>query len=241
MAHVVLALPLRDFDPTEAAVPWRRCVEAGHRVTFATEDGSEAACDPLMLEGVLLGLVKALPGHAADYQAMVSAGGFDEPTPFDEVDVDAVDALVLPGGHAPGMRPYLESEALQRLVGALVARGTLVAAICHGGVVLARSPLPEGEGSVLRGRSVTSLPKRFEVGAWALTKPTRGDYFRTYPTWVEDEVRAALGPDGHFAGGPFLPLHGDGFCVVDGSLITARWPGDAERFAGALVEALGAS
>jgi hypothetical protein len=39
MARVLVLLPARDFDPSEAAVCWRVLVGAGHAVHFATPDG----------------------------------------------------------------------------------------------------------------------------------------------------------------------------------------------------------
>lgn len=40
MARVRCPLPDRDFDPTEAAVPWHTLTRAGHEVVFASEHGS---------------------------------------------------------------------------------------------------------------------------------------------------------------------------------------------------------
>jgi hypothetical protein len=51
MAHVLLPLPARDFDPSEAAVSWRVLVDAGHAVSFATPDGLPAVADDIMLTG----------------------------------------------------------------------------------------------------------------------------------------------------------------------------------------------
>jgi len=54
---------------------------------------------------------------------------------------------------------------------------------------------------------------------------------------VEDEVRAVLaGPEDFVAGPPGLrrdsPSRADlGFTVRDASYLSARWPGDAHRFA----------
>jgi len=236
VATAVIALADQDFDPTEAAVPWRWLSQAGHQVLFATSDGRVGACDPEMLTGVLLGIVKALPEHAADYERMRQSAAFQAPLAFGDLDPAVHDLLVLPGGHAQGMRQYLESEALQEAVVRFMEVSAPVGAICHGGVVLARA---RARGrSVIAGRRVTTLPKRFEMGAWLATKPTRGDYFRTYPQWVQDEVHQAVGAEGEVLTGPFLPLHGDGFVVEDGALVTARWPGDAERFGATLVELL---
>jgi putative intracellular protease/amidase len=51
MSKVLMPLPARDFDPTEAAVTWRVIRDAGHQVFFATPDGQPAKADPLMLSG----------------------------------------------------------------------------------------------------------------------------------------------------------------------------------------------
>lgn len=51
MARLLMPLPARDFDPSEAAVNWRVLRDAGHRVQFATPDGRSAAADDIMLTG----------------------------------------------------------------------------------------------------------------------------------------------------------------------------------------------
>src|ERR1700748_3876859 len=48
------------------------------------------------------------------------------------------DALVLAGGHAPGMRQYLGSSLLQQRVADFWSLERPVGAICHGVLVLAR-------------------------------------------------------------------------------------------------------
>lgn len=238
MARVVIALATKDFDPTEAAVPWHFLNEAGHEVLFATADGKPGACDPDMLTGVLLGQVKAEPEHAAMYEAMTHEVSFASPLLYTDIDSETHDLLVLPGGHAKGMRQYLEDPDLQQAVVEFFRADAPVGSICHGAVVLARS-LDEATGqSVVAGRKLTGLPKRFEMGAWLATKATRGDYFRTYPEWVQDEVSEAMGAEGEWCAGPLLPISGKGFVVHDGNLITSRWPGDAEAFAAALVTKL---
>jgi putative intracellular protease/amidase len=234
MATVVLALANKDFDPTEAAVPWKVLIDAGHTVVFATDDGQPGACDADMIEGVLLGAVKATKANAALYDEMTQAAGYATPIGYEDISLEAHDALVLPGGHAPGMRRYLEAEALQAASAAFLEAGKPVAAICHGTIVLARAQ--GSEGPILRGRTMTCLPKTMEWSAWAATKMTRGDYFRTYPEWVQDEVEAAVG--GKVKTGPLVPTYGNPFTVRDGNLLTARWPGDAAAFAAELVAML---
>ena len=51
MARVLILLPSRDFDPSEAAVSWQLLVNAGHVVAFATPDGHPAVADDMMLTG----------------------------------------------------------------------------------------------------------------------------------------------------------------------------------------------
>src|SRR4029077_18366541 len=51
MARVLILLPARDFDPSEAAVSWQVLASAGHVVSFATPDGRPAVADDMMLTG----------------------------------------------------------------------------------------------------------------------------------------------------------------------------------------------
>ena len=44
--------------------------------------------------------------------------------------------------------------------------------------------------SVLYGKKTTALTKQMELIAWRLTRSYLGDYYRTYQTTVEDEVRS---------------------------------------------------
>jgi protease I len=165
-----------------------------------------------------------------------------------EIAANRFDAVLLPGGHAPGMREYLESPLLQRAVATFFERDLPVAAICHGTVLAARSPATGGQGagrSVLYGRRTTGLTRQLEMLAWRLTRHRLGDYYRTYPQTVQDEVSAALrSPRDFLAGPPALLRDSDrlrrvGFTVRDGRYLSARWPGDAHRFAHELVRMLG--
>jgi putative intracellular protease/amidase len=233
-ARVLLALPDVDFDPTEAAVPWKALMDAGHEVVFATPSGQPSACDPDMLTGVLFGGVKITRANAPVYEAMTQDAAFGAPLTYEAIDPATFDAIVLPGGHAQGMKPYLESEALQAVVAAFFVADKPVAAICHGTIVLARTKGPDG-ASVIAGRRMTCLPRTMEWSAWIATVATRGNYFRTYPEWVQSEV-ARFG--GMVETGPLVPTYGNPCTVRDGKLLTARWPGDASKFAAELVAML---
>lgn len=222
-----MPLPNEDFEPTEAAVPWKRLVDAGIDVVFATPDGRSAACDAMALEGVVFGQIGAKPGDAETYREMERDAAFRSPISYEDIVAGEFDGLHLAGGHAPGMKPYLESELLQSRVAEFFAAQRPVSAVCHGPVVLARTRDTNGE-PVLRGRRMTALTKLLERSGFWLTMWTLGRRFRTYPEYVQDEVERALGPAGVFETGPLVPSYGNPFVVRDGNLLTARWPGDAD-------------
>jgi protease I len=248
VAIVLVPLPRRDFDPTEAGVPWRVLTEAGHAFVFATPDAAPAQADPRMLRGTDLGLLapmlRAQASAVADHDRMARSPEYRAPIAWSDIDGRLAghrfDALLLPGGHAPGMREYLESPLLQAAVAAFFERDLPVAAICHGTVLAARSRATRGSDtgrSVLYGRRTTGLTRQLEMLAWRLTRRRLGDYYRTYPQTVQDEVSAALrSPLDFLAGTPALLRDSDrlrrvGFTVRDGRYLSARWPGDAHRFA----------
>lgn len=240
MARVLILLPDLDFDPTEAAVPWRELTRRGHDVRFATPSGRMAETDPRMLHGTGLGPWKRLLMADTDardaFAAMAEDDTFRSPLRHAAVGVHAWDGLLLPGGHAKGMRPYLESATAQAIVAAAFKRDLAVGAICHGVVLAARARSADGR-SVLHGRRTTGLTRRLELTGWALTALWLGNYYRTYPETVEAEVKAALASPGDFLRGP-MPMRRDdathlqrGFTVRDGRYLSARWPGDVHRFA----------
>ncbi|ATB43017.1 ThiJ/PfpI family protein [Cystobacter fuscus] len=235
--RVIIPLPDRDFDVTEVAVPWRLLVDAGHEVVFATERGTTPAADPLLLTGVIFGKLGAEPEPKRFYEQMIQSPAFQKPITWEAIDPEAYDGMVLPGGHAPGMRQYLGSEALQAKVAAFWKLGRPVGAICHGVLVLARAKDPSTGKSLLGGRRTTCLPKYMERAAYFLTAWKLGRYYRTYPAYVEEEVREALAPSGQFERGPreysrrgTATDHGPAFVVEDGDYVSARWPGDAYLF-----------
>lgn len=246
MAHVLFPLPDRDFDVTEVAVPWKLLVEAGHRVSFATEAGATPACDPLLITGVVFGKLGARPEPIEFYRELEQRPEFTKPRAWSACRAEDFDALVLAGGHAPGMRQYLGSEVVHTLTAAFFATPKPIAAICHGVLVAARSrSLADRERSVLHGMRTTCLPKYMERAAYFSTFWRRGRYYRTYRAYVEDEVCSALAAPDHFERGPrTLSKRGtreddsNAFVVEDGRYVSARWPGDAYLFAKKLIERL---
>jgi protease I len=248
---ILIPIPSQDFDPTETAIPWKIFTRAGIEVRFATPDGLPANADPKMVTGEGLGplapLLRATREAREAYEELSHSTDFLRPLSWSEIDATQFDALMLPGGHARGMKPYLESRQLQDKVALFFQAKKPVGAICHG-VVLAARARSQGK-SVLHGRQATALPKWMELSAWLMTAIYMGSYYRTYPTTVEDEVRHALGKSGKFRRGPLMSRRdradrpGMGFVVLDdsqeGRLLTARWPGDAHRFAAELLKLIG--
>ncbi len=246
MSTVLVPLPDRDFDTTEVAVPWKLLTAAGHRVVFATEKGgAPPACDPRLLTGVLFGKLGASAEAKSFYAELERDAAFRAPAAWSSVQPAAFDALLLPGGHAPGMKQYLGSAELGAKVAAFWKTGKPVAAICHGVLVLARAKDPDTGHSVLHGARTTCLPRYMERSAYLITFWKLGRYYRTYPEYVEEEVTAALRAPSDFVRGPrtltergTMDDDAPAFVVEDGRYVSARWPGDAYLFARKLLERL---
>ena len=232
---VLMPLPNRDFDPTEAALSWKIMHDAGYDVIFATESGKPSCADAMMISGEGLDLWGFIPGlkkltlvgrmlrarkDARDaYRQLQFDANFLNPILFSALKPQDFDGLFMPGGHAPPMRQYLESEVLQSFVGDFFdfevegQQGVThkpVAAVCHGVLALARSTSKKSGRSVLYGRKTTALTWSQELSAQNLTKFTRfwdPLYYRTYSEsadepkgyWsVEHEIKRSLKSDDDF-------------------------------------------
>jgi putative intracellular protease/amidase len=285
-ARVLVPVPSRDFDPSEVAVSWRVLREAGCEILFATPDGARAHADPIMLSGEGLDPWGVVPGlrrvkliglalranrvARRDYATLERDPGFVQPIAYTAIAPDTYDALLLPGGHAQGMRPYLESAVLQRVVADAFARELPVGAICHGVLLAARSIAPATGRSVLHGRRTTALTWALERAAWNATRWLGRwwdrDYYRTYREtagepegyWsVEAEVTRALARPQDFCDVPAQAPHNfrkssglyrdslddarPAFVVQDRNYLSARWPGDVHTFARRFADLCGAA
>jgi protease I len=245
-SRIVIPIPDQGFDPSEVAIPWKMLKSQSVDITFATESGRPGSADPRMVFGKNLGLLapalKASSEARVAYQFMIRSEAFQKPCRWTDLSASDFDGIILPGGHAKEMRPYLESKVLQNLVIDFFNTDKLVAAICHGVILAARSS--EGEKSILWGRKTTALLKSQELTAWASTVLWLGSYYRTYPETVENEVQRKLKSPSDFIQGP-PPLLRDspeamnrGFAVVDKNYISARWPGDAHKFSHEIIKYL---
>jgi putative intracellular protease/amidase len=285
MAKVLIPLPRKDFDPSEAAVSWSVLKQLGYSVNFATPDGRPGEADDIMLSGEGLDVWGFLPGlkhvaaigrlmranadACAAYTRMRADPAYQAPLSWKQIRREDFDGLLLPGGHrARGMREYLESETLQRLVADFFAAGLPVAAICHGVLLAARSRGADGR-SALFGRRTTALTWALERAAWRVGRIVRfwdPGYYRTYDDGpgkpegymsVEQEVTRALASPSDFLDVPQSDPHyrqktsglvrdtfddeRPAFVVRDGNYVSARWPGDVHTFARRFAEMLAAA
>lgn len=247
---ILVPLPSYGFDPTEAAIPWKALTENGHKIVFASPDGRKPGADSIMLTGKGLGLWKPVLQARKDaveaYSGMAQCEAFCKPLRYAEISEHNFDALLLPGGHDKGVKEYLESAVLQRTVVNFFNADRVVAAICHGVVLVARSIDPITKRSVLYNYKTTALLASQELTAFNMTRLWLNDYYLTYPgITVEQEVKEALTNHSNFLKGP-TPMQRDdlkhlnrGFIVKDRNYLSARWPGDAYRFSLEFVVMLG--
>lgn len=281
-----MPLPRRDFDPSEAAVSWRVLRDAGHEIVFATPDGAPAHADAVMVSGCgldfwsrvpglralkLVGLLLRANAHARRaHREMIDDAAYRAPLRWDALDAEHCDALILPGGHAQGMREYLEAERLHTLVAAFFDADKPVAAVCHGVVLAARSISARTGKSVLHGRRTTALTWKLEHAAWLMSRYAGRfwdrDYYRTYAEQagepagyrsVQAEVTRALARPEDFLDVPpdaadrwrkTSGMHRDtlddarpAFVVRDRNYVSARWPGDVHTFARTFAQVLAQS
>lgn len=234
---VLIALSHTDFDPSEAAVPWEILTKNGRTVAFATPAGQVAYADPLMLSGEgldpwgwiplvnklkLFGLLlRANKAARQAYAGMIRDPAFQKPLAFESLRPQDFSGLVLPGGHAKGMRPYLEDKTLQAFVAEFFedtqndGKHRPVAAVCHGVLVAARAKSATTGKSILHGRKTTALTWKLEKSAWDLTRFLcrfwDPNYYRTYMESAEDpaghwsteaEVKRALAQESDFKNVP---------------------------------------
>jgi putative intracellular protease/amidase len=233
---ILMPLPDRDFDPTEAAIPWKTCTSRGFRIAFSTENGSVAKGDLRRLEGPLPGLLSASQRARAAYRAMTEDPAYGRPIPYERIDASRYQGLLLPGGDALGVRQYLDSSLLRSKVLQFWQENKLIGAICHGVLVLARTIDHRTGRSVVYGHKVTAPPKSLDRFGYLADRWLLKHGYIMYQRCVAEEVRACVQHPQDLSFGPsiFKP-----YVVRDGMLITSRWYLDAELFAQSFVEALG--
>ena len=157
VVKILMPLPDQDFDPTEAAIPWKECTSRGWKVEFSTEHGNVAQGDALKLTGPLPGLLSAGEKAKTAYLQMIQEPAYNHPIPYTEIDPDRYQAILLPGGDTLHMRQYLESSVLQIKVLQFWEQNKLIGAICHGVLVPARTIDPKTRHSILYGHGCGAI------------------------------------------------------------------------------------
>jgi len=139
---ILFPLPDRDFDPTEAAIPWKIFTMEGFEVIFATENAQKAAADDSLVHPT--GIIWAARMGASEealnaYAEMFESEAFSNPIQWSDIDPTSYDVIHLTGGHGPGMKQYLEAQVLKDKLCEFSKLGRTVSSICHGSLLLARS------------------------------------------------------------------------------------------------------
>ncbi|TEA15076.1 Uncharacterized protein C8034_v002764 [Colletotrichum sidae] len=155
--------------------------------------------------------------------------------------LDDFDVVHIPGGHDSQVRQLLDSASAQNLIADFFPQTKrpgrkIVASICHGPLLLSNARAADGK-SVLYDCETTTLPSFFESFIYQGTRVFLGDYYKTYGADsenCEESVRKVLRDPSQLKSSwvPNQP-----FVVQDPeyNYISARFPGDAERFSEMIV------
>jgi len=180
MSKVLIAIPEFEYDPSETAIPWKSLSQANHDITFATPRGKNEGADPIMLTGNGLGIIKILlmadKNALNAYKQMEQSNSFKSPIAYSQIDPSNFDLLLLPGGHAKGVREYLESPILSEVVAHFFDEGKPLGAVCHGALLPARCVNKSTGKTYLNDYKSTGLLKSQELAAWNMTRLWMGDY-----------------------------------------------------------------
>jgi protease I len=237
---ILMPISDSDFEPSETSVPWKILKDNNIELAFATPTGKQGNADKRILTGKGFGIWKKVlmsdRNTVRYYAQMEQDKKFRNPLKYSDLDPADYTGLLLPGGHASGMKPYLESKELQKVIVRFFEDKKPVGAICHGVLLAARSIDPRTGRSVLYDYKTTSLLKRQEMIAYNLTRLWLKDYYRTYPITVEDEVKTFLADRKNFIRGnsglfrDSIKNIWHGFSLLDRNYLSSRWPGDVYHF-----------
>ncbi|MGZ4141126.1 MAG: type 1 glutamine amidotransferase domain-containing protein [Actinomycetota bacterium] len=163
------------FEDMELLVPYFRLLDAGARVDIAAPSMDEIGGEH---------------GYIVSPDLLI-----------DDVDPDAYDLLIVPGGFPDGAPARVRAiPKAQEIARSFFDKNKPVASICHGPWLLVSAGL-------VRGRHLTSY----------------------WHDGVPEEIKGAGG------------LWEDSAVVVDGNLVTSRWPADLPAFTSAMMKIIEAS
>ncbi|RFU25419.1 hypothetical protein B7463_g10919, partial [Scytalidium lignicola] len=239
---VLIAMADYGHDPTETAVPYTAFKKAGFEVDFATENGKTPA--PEAKVAALLAFQGATSEAVKIHNDMTTTPEFQSPLSWTSptFSLAPYSLVFLPGGHEKSVRQIIDSPVLHQHLREYFPQtkkpsNKVVAAICHGVMVLSQT-LDEASGkSVLAECVTTALPARMEQFAFWGTRIVLGDYYKTYGAGsenVEDSVRKRLNDPSQFKSS----LGISPFVVVDEkyNYVSGRFPPDAQLLADKAIE-----
>jgi putative intracellular protease/amidase len=132
--------------------------------------------------GALLGAAK--PAKQA-YTSLSTASAFQNPRSWtdESFTLDEFDLVFVPGGHDRAIRQILDSQRVHELLAGyflLTKKPSKksIAAICHGGQLLAASSYKDGK-SILADVTTTALQRSHEQGIYQATRLFLGDYYKS--------------------------------------------------------------
>jgi putative intracellular protease/amidase len=189
MANILMAVSAADSltmkdgseHPTgywaeELVVSHRVLRDAGHTVHIATPGGVKPTVDQVSLAAESAGGQERADGFR-EYLANIDAE-LSAPLVLADVDINAYDAVVMPGGHGP-MADLCKDADLGRLLVAADGAGKVIAPFCHGPAGLLSATLDDGSFA-FAGRRLTVFTNEEELN---------GGTGENTPWLVEDALR----------------------------------------------------
>ena len=209
----------------ECIEPLTTLSDAGVEITVATPTGNPPEVNERSVDPENVGEETAT--HVTEVHETDER--LRNPTPLADVEPDACDAVVFPGGHGTEWDITQDRHARAALRTAVEGDDGIALVVCHAVGILAFAR--DSDGDVLvAGRNVTGFPNAWEAGI--VDEQDLMPDGRKLPYWVEDEVQAA-------GANWDADLDADTSVTVDGDLITARGPPSSHEAAVTLLDELG--
>lgn len=173
------------------------------------------------MDRLSLGLAGGLPWKTRELRSYLAAHPeFANPRSLDDVDAEAFDIVLYPGGHGP-----MQDLAVDPVSGALLTKrltsGKPLGLLCHGPAAALAAENPDGSWP-FAGYRMTALSNREE----------RLNWFARKAKWLLQDRLVAKGAR-YTAGLPLRP-----YVVVDRNLYTGQNPASSAKLAHTLVAAV---
>jgi putative intracellular protease/amidase len=205
----------------EFLVPHQAFRDAGLDLELATPGGRAPTVDPMSHEPDRAGGAERAAELRAQLDALADV--LAHPRAIEDVDADGLDAVFLPGGHAP-MEDLPGFAPLGRLLTALDGGGRIVAAVCHGPAGLLPAAREDGTWQ-FAGRRMTAFSDEEERMAGLADRAS----------WLLESRLRERGGD-VVVSAPWQP-----HTVTDVNLVTGQNPASSGPTASRLLEVLGAA